>query len=104
MEKYFNDAVIGNQSIVASYTKNGELIRIFYPNRDYKQILDFFHTGLKINDSRLIYLHQDINNIYNQTYEKGTNILQTEIVNTYFNIKIIQKDYITIKENIIVKK
>ena len=69
MEKYFNDAVIGNQSIVASYTKNGELIRIFYPNRDYKQILDFFHTGLKINDSRLIYLHQDINNIYNQTYE-----------------------------------
>ena len=104
MEKYFNDAVIGNQNIVASYTKNGEMLRIFYPNRDYKQILDFFHTGLKINDSRLVYLHQDINNIYNQTYENGTNILQTEIVNTYFNIKIIQKDYIAMKENIIVKK
>lgn len=104
MEKYFNDAVIGNQNIVASYTKNGEMLRIFYPNRDYKQILDFFHTGLKINDSRLVYLHQDINNMYEQTYEKGTNILQTEIVNTYFNIKIIQKDYIVMKENIIVKK
>ena len=104
MEKYFNDAIIGNQNILASYTKNGEILRIFYPNRDYKQILDFLHTGLKINDSRLVYLHQDINNVYEQNYEKGTNILQTEIVNTYFNIKIIQKDYVVMKENIIVKK
>ena len=53
MEKFFNDAVIGNQNIVASYTKKGELIRIFYPNRDYKQILDFFHVGLKVNDSNI---------------------------------------------------
>ena len=82
MEKYFNDAIIGNQNILASYTKNGEILRIFYPNRDYKQILDFLHTGLKINDSRLVYLHQDINNVYEQNYEKGTNILETEIVNT----------------------
>ena len=104
MEKYFNDAIIGNQNIVASYTKHGEILRIFYPNRDYKQILDFFHTGLKINDSRIVYLHQDINNTYEQTYEKGTNILQTEIINTYFNIKTIQKDYVVMKENIIVKK
>ena len=104
MEKYFNDVIIGNQNILASYTKNGEILRIFYPNRDYKQILDFLHTGLKINDSRLVYLHQDINNVYEQNYEKGTNILQTEIVNTYFNIKIIQKDYVVMKENIIVKK
>ena len=104
MEKYFNDAIIGNQNIVVSYTKHGEMLRIFYPNRDYKQILNFFHTGLKINDSRLVYLHQDINNTYEQTYEKGTNILQTEIVNTYFNIKTIQKDYVIFKENIIVKK
>lgn len=104
MEKYFNDAIIGNQNIVVSYTKHGEMLRIFYPNRDYKQILNFFHTGLKINDSRIVYLHQDINNTYEQKYEKGTNILQTEIVNTYFNIKTIQKDYVVMKENIIVKK
>ena len=104
MDKYFNDAVIGNQNIVASYTKNGEMIRVFYPNRDYKQILDFFHTGVKINDSRLVYLHQDINNVYEQYYDEETNILNTEILNTYFNLKVIQTDYVTIKENIIVKK
>ena len=26
MEKYFNDAIIGNQNILASYTKNGEIL------------------------------------------------------------------------------
>ncbi len=104
MKKYFNDAVIGNQNIVASYTKNGELLRIFYPNRDYKQILNFFNIGLKINDSRLVYLHSDINNVYDQKYEDKTNILKTEILNTYFNLRVIQTDYVTINENIIVKK
>ena len=104
MEKYYNDAIIGNTNIVASYTKKGELIRIYYPNRDYKQMVDFFHVGLKINDSRIVYLHKDINNIYNQYYVKETNILHTDILNTYFNLKIKQIDYVSIKENVIVKK
>ena len=104
MEKYYNEAIIGNQNIVVSYTKNGEIQRIFYPNRDYKQMVDFFHIGLKINDSGIVYLHQDINNTYNQYYEEGTNILNTEILNTYFNLRVIQTDYVAIKENIIVKK
>ena len=104
MDKYYNDAIIGNQNIVASYTKNGEILRIFYPNRDYKQMIDFFHVGLKINDSGIVYLHQDINNVYEQYYEENTNILNTEILNTYFNLRMIQTDYVTIKENIIVKK
>ena len=104
MEKYYNDAIIGNQNIVASYTKNGEILRIFYPNRDYKQMVEFFHVGLKINDSGIVYLHQDINNVYEQYYEEGTNILNTEILNTYFNLRIIQTDYVSIKENVLVKK
>jgi len=104
MEKYYNDAIIGNQNIVVSYTKNGEILRIFYPNRDYKQMIDFFHVGLKINDSGIVYLHRDINNVYDQYYEEGTNILNTEILNTYFNLRVIQTDYVALKENIIVKK
>ncbi len=104
MEKYYNDAITGNQNIVVSYSKTGEILRIFYPNRDYKQIIDFFHIGLKINDSRIVYLHKDINNIYEQYYEEGTNILNTDILNTYFNLNIIQTDYVAIKENVIVRK
>ena len=104
MEKYFNDAVIGNENITASYTKKGELIRFFYPTPDYKQFINFFHTGLKINDSGIVYLHDDINNIYNQYYVRDTNVLKTEIYNTYFKLKTLQIDYVCINENILVKK
>ena len=34
-EKYFNDAVVGNNKITASFTKTGELIRMFYGYSDY---------------------------------------------------------------------
>lgn len=104
MEKYYNDAIIGNQNILASFTKQGEILRLLYPTRDYKQMIDFFHVGLKINDSRLVYLHEDINNIYMQQYEEDTNILNTEILNTYFNLKVLQTDYASIKENVLVRK
>ena len=66
--KYFNDAVIGNKEMLASLSKTGELLRLYYPTRDNKQFLDYFETGVKINDSSLIYLHQDINNQYKQKY------------------------------------
>ena len=104
MEKYYNDAIIGNQNILASFTKQGEILRLLYPTRDYKQMIDFFHVGLKINDSRLVYLHDDINNIYMQQYEEDTNILNTEVLNTYFNLKVVQTDYASIKENVLVRK
>ena len=104
MEKYFNEAIIGNQNITASFTKKGELLRLLYPNTDYKQFIDFYHIGLKINDSNIVYLHSDINNVYNQYYTEGTNILNTEIFNTYFKLKVIQTDFVCIKENVIVKK
>ena len=104
MEKYYNDAIIGNKEITASYTKKGELLRVFYPNTDYRQFVDYFHTGVKINDSNMIYLHDDINNTYIQYYDTDTNILNTEITNTYFNLKIVQTDFVTIKEDILVKK
>lgn len=77
MEKYYNEAVIGNQKMLVTYTSNGEMLRVFYPTVDFKQWIDFFHVGVKINDSQIIYLHQDINNIYEQNYIEDTNILKT---------------------------
>ncbi len=102
--KFFNDAVIGSKNVKATFSNKGEILRMYYPNVDYKQFLDTFHIGMKINDSAIIYLHNDINNKYEQYYTEGTNILNTEIENTYFNIKIKQTDFVTIKNNILVKR
>ncbi len=102
--KYFNDAIIGGKNITASYTKNGELLRIMHNTPDFRQFLDFFHTGVKINDSCIIYLHEDQNNRYNQYYKQDTNVLCTEIENTYFNLKIDQTDFVSLKNSVLVKK
>ena len=104
MEKYLNEAIIGNQKMMATYTKKGEMLRLFFPNIDYKQFIDFYHIGLKINDSQIIYLHQDINNVYNQEYIENTNILKTKIENKYFNIKIEQIDCIPINDDVLIKR
>ena len=104
MEKYYNEAIIGNKKMIATYTQKGELQRLYYPTKDNRQYINFYKVGVKINDSNLIYLHEDINNTYLQYYDINTNILNTEITNTYFNLKILQTDFIPIKENILIKR
>ena len=59
--------------MTVSFSKKGELLRLFYPTTDYKQFIEKLHTGVKINDSALIYLHDDINNVYSQEYIENTN-------------------------------
>lgn len=102
--KYLNEAIIGNKKMIATFTSKGEMQRIYFPSKDNKQYINYFHTGVKINESDLIYLHDDVNNTYKQYYDTDTNILNTEITNTYFNLKIVQTDYILTKENVLSKK
>lgn len=102
--KYYNEAIIGNKNMLATFSSKGELLRFYFPTKDYRQFINFFRTGVKVNSSDLIYLHDDINNVYKQYYEPDTNILNTEITNTYFNLKILQTDFMPLKENILVKR
>ena len=95
--KNFNNAVIGNKNIKATFSNQGELLRMYSPDVDFKQFVNFFHIGMKINDSAIIYLHEDINNRYFQYYTEDTNILNTEIANTYFNLAITQTDFASVK-------
>ncbi len=102
--KYMNDAIIGGGNITASLTEKGELLRVMYPAPDFRNWIDEFVTGVKINDSGMIYLHDDINNQYNQYYTENTNVLHTDIVNTYFNLEVKQTDFALLKNNVLVRK
>lgn len=102
--KYLNEAIIGNKHMTVSFSKKGELLRLYYPNPDFKQYIDKMEMGVKINDSGLIRLEEDINNVYHQSFTKDTNILNTEITNTYFNLKVLQTDFVPIKHNVLVKR
>ena len=103
-DKYLNEAIIGNKNMIATLTGKGELQRLYFPSKDNRQYINFFRTGVKLNQSDLIYLHDDINNRYKQYYDTDTNILNTEVTNTYFNLKILQTDYMLLKENVLVKR
>ncbi len=75
-----------------------------YPSVDYKQFIKEFHVGIRLNDSGMIYLHNDVNNTYKQYYVEDANIIKTEINNSYFNVNIVQTDFILLKEPILVKR
>ena len=55
MSKFYNNAIIGNKNIVASYTKFGELQRLCFPEIDGRQFIDYFRVGVKVNDSNIIF-------------------------------------------------
>ena len=61
--KYFNDAIIGNKNLKATFSKKGELLRLYYPNIDFRQFIDEFIVGVKVNDSRLINLADDTQSV-----------------------------------------
>ena len=103
-KRNFNDAIVGNKNIKATISKNGELLRMYYPDIDFRQFIELFHVGVKVNDSAIIYLHDDINNRYYQYYTEDTNILNTEISNTYFKLLITQTDFASLKENMLIRK
>ena len=103
-DKYLNEAIVGNKNMIATFTGKGELQRLYFPSKDNRQYINFFHTGVKLNQSDLIYLHDDINNQYKQYYDTDTNVLNTEVTNTYFNLTIVQTDFMLLKENVLVKR
>ena len=102
--KYLNEAIIGNRSMLATLSQKGELQRLYFPERDSRQYIGYYHAGIKVNDSDFIYLHEDINNTYKQYYDAETNILNTEITNTYFKLKVLQTDFMTLKQDVLVRR
>ena len=95
--------LFGNGKVTATFSKTGEILRFFYPHPDFKQFFEWMRMSVKVNDSLNISLHNDINNTYMQRYAANTNILQTEIFNTYFNLRVLQTDFVPINENILVR-
>ena len=103
-DKYLNEAIVGNKNMIATFTGKGELQRLYFPTVERCVYINFFRTGVKLNQSDLIYLHDDINNIYKQYYDTDTNVLNTEVTNTYFNLTVVQTDFMLLKENVLVKR
>ena len=102
--KYFNDAILGNNEITASINRHGKLLRLFYPSPDFKQLINFIDIAFNINDQRLYITHDDIGSTYTQHFVENTNILKTEIFNPDIGIRIVQTDFAPIDENLLIRR
>ena len=98
-----NDAIIGNKEIIASFSIKGEWLRLDCKHLDYRQLIDFYHVGITVNDSNILYLHEDVNNRYVQWYTPDTNVLHTQIENTYFQLQVEQTDCVSMKHNVCIR-
>ena len=44
--KYYNDAVVGNENLRVTYTEKGELVRLIYGTIDFKQFIGGLYHNL----------------------------------------------------------
>lgn len=89
---YFNDGITGNGRLLVSFTGNGEVNRVFWPEQDYAQQINNIFVGFKFGDTDTKFLHENLWYV-EQKYENKTNILVTMYENSDFGLRIYQRDY-----------
>lgn len=95
MSKYFNNAIIGNSKILSCLNDKAEILRLYYPNIDYFQLIDTFSLGIFDEN---IYWFKD-GTVAKQYYDG--NILYTELkVN---GVSVTIRDYILPDKNVFVR-
>ena len=96
MSKYFNNALVGNSKILGCLSDKAEILRLYYPNIDYFQLVDRFSLGI-FNDNKIYWFNDG--NLIKQYYDG--NILYTELnVN---DVNVTLRDYILSDRNILVR-
>ncbi len=99
---YFNDAVIGNSSMLGCITRRGELVRLYWPHIDHPQHIERLAEGIFIkgNPGGTIWLDSDYWEC-RQEYIKDTNILETVYSGP---INICRTDFVLPEENVLVRR
>jgi len=96
MSKYFNNAIIGNSKILCTLSDKGEILRLYYPNIDYFQLIDAYHMGI-YNNNKICWLKDGVTT---KQYYEG-NILYTEL--NINGVEVTLRDYVLPNQNILVR-
>ncbi|MFZ5985613.1 MAG: glycoside hydrolase family 15 protein [Bacillota bacterium] len=101
---YLNDAIIGNSSMLGCLTRNGELVRLFWPHIDYPQHIERLVTGVFFTEQKnsTTWLNED-NWRHSQFYIEDTNILKTVCEDQGRGLKVEQLDFVLYDKDIMVR-
>jgi glucoamylase len=105
MEKtYFNNAIVGNSSMLGCITDRGELVRLFWPNIDYPQHIERFAAGIFFAERKhsTTWLNEDSWK-KSQHYVEDTNILETVYASYENNLAVVQKDFVLPDNDVLIR-
>lgn len=104
-KSYYNNAIIGNSSMLVCLSEKSELLRLFWPNIDYLQQFDKMLCGIYIkNRSGSTMWLNDHRCQHHQQYITDTNIVKSTIINHMDGYKVEVYDFVYPQEDIFVRK
>ncbi|MFC4768364.1 glycoside hydrolase family 15 protein [Effusibacillus consociatus] len=99
---YLVDSIIGNGRILASLTKNGELVRAFWPTIDYAQHVNQTLAGIRVNGGPIIWI-SGVDFTHEQNYLPDTNIVVTRSIGRNVPVEVVGTDYAVPDVDVIVR-
>ncbi len=104
-KSYYNNAITGNSSMLATFSERAELLRLFWPNIDYMQQFDKFLIGIYIKNSSgsTVWLN-DHRCEHQQDYVSDTNIVKNIITNHFDGYRVIVYDFVHPDIDVLVRK
>jgi len=101
---YFNNAIIGNSSMLGCITDKGELVRLFWPNIDYPQHIERFALGIFFTNRKhsTMWFHED-GWERTQNYITDTNILETIYTSRESNLVVVQRDFVLPHSDVLIR-
>lgn len=99
---YFNDAIIGNSSMLGCITGEGQLVRLYWPNIDYPQHIDRFSCGIFDEYRNTSWFDSD-DWEKRQRYLTDTNILETSFSKRDGSLSVRQTDFVLPDKDILIR-
>jgi len=102
---YFNNAIIGNSSMLGCLTDKGELVRLFWPHIDFPQHIDKLAAGIFFTDRANSTMWLEGNEWqHSQSYIKDTNIVETVCINSKKGFRAVQVDFVLPDKDVLVRR
>lgn len=101
---YFNNAIIGNSSMLGCLNNRGELVRLSWPNIDYPQHFDRMLTGIfHAGQANSTQWFSEECFEHHQEYIEDTNIVRTVCKDRNNFITVVQKDFVAPFRDILIR-
>lgn len=104
-KSYYNSAITGNSSMLATFSERAELLRLFWPNIDFIQQFDKLLCGIYIKNvsGSTVWLN-DQRCDHCQEYLPDTNIIKSTVTNLFDGYRVAIYDFVCFDKDVLVRR